>query len=114
MLPGSIARDELVEVMGHEAAIWSSGDRTFVLDRARAAREVERMASLFKPSLQVKSGQVQSMSDAEMRWAVARPSPRSALCAADTARRSAVDVRVEAAAGAPAQVRARPTRSRRT
>lgn len=46
MLPKEIHADELVEVMGHEAAIWSVGDRTFVLIARESRTEVQRMASI--------------------------------------------------------------------
>ncbi len=45
MLPRSTRAEEVVEVMGHEAAIWSAGDRTFVLIARAPRAEVEEMAS---------------------------------------------------------------------
>jgi anti-sigma factor RsiW len=45
MLPGTARTQELVEVLGHEAAIWSVGRRTFVLVSREPRDEVERMAS---------------------------------------------------------------------
>jgi anti-sigma factor (TIGR02949 family) len=45
MLPRSKRPDQLVEVLGHEAAIWSVGDRTFVLIAREGRSEVERMAA---------------------------------------------------------------------
>jgi len=51
MLPKSTRPEELVEVLGHEAAIWSSGDRTFVLVTRGSRGEVQRMASYVKASL---------------------------------------------------------------
>ena len=44
--------EELVEVLGHEAAIWSSGDRTFVLVTRGSRDEAQRMASFVKAALQ--------------------------------------------------------------
>jgi anti-sigma factor RsiW len=52
MLPKRARAEELVEVMGHEAAIWSSGDRTFVLVTRGSPDEVQRMASFVKAALQ--------------------------------------------------------------
>ena len=45
MLPRSARTDSLVDVLGHEAAIWSAGDRTFVLIARGSRAEVERMAT---------------------------------------------------------------------
>jgi hypothetical protein len=45
MLPRTRRADQLVNVLGHEAAIWSVGDRTFVLVAREARSEVERMAA---------------------------------------------------------------------
>jgi anti-sigma factor RsiW len=52
MLPKSVRAEELVEVLGHEVAIWSSGDRTFVLITRGSRNEVARMASFVKGALQ--------------------------------------------------------------
>jgi anti-sigma factor RsiW len=51
MLPKSARSRELVEVLGHEAAIWCVGDRTFVLISREPRQEVERMASYVQASL---------------------------------------------------------------
>ena len=51
MLPRTARTDELVEVLGHEAAIWCAGNRTFVLVSSEPRREVERMASFVQASL---------------------------------------------------------------
>ena len=45
MLPRTRRADGLVEVLGHEAAIWSVGDRTFVIVAREARSEVERIAA---------------------------------------------------------------------
>jgi anti-sigma factor RsiW len=45
MLPDTAKAEQLVEVFGHEAAIWSVGDRTFVLIAREARSEVQRMAA---------------------------------------------------------------------
>jgi anti-sigma factor RsiW len=52
MLPKSVRAEEIVEVLGHEVAIWSSGDRTFVLIARGPREEVARMASFVKGALQ--------------------------------------------------------------
>jgi len=51
MLPRSERREEVVDVMGHEAAIWSAGDRTFVLIARAPRAEVEQLASFVHASL---------------------------------------------------------------
>lgn len=51
MLPKTSRGEELVRVFGHEAAIWSVGDRTFVLVARETEAEVEKMASLIQASL---------------------------------------------------------------
>jgi anti-sigma factor RsiW len=51
MLPQSARTPERVEVMGHRAAIWSVGNRTFVLISAEAANEVEQMATFVNGAL---------------------------------------------------------------
>jgi anti-sigma factor RsiW len=45
MLPRRARPRELIEVMGHQAAIWSVGNRTFVLIAREPRAEVERMTS---------------------------------------------------------------------
>jgi len=52
MLPKSVRPDELVEILGHEVAIWSVSDRTFVLITRGSKDEVVRMASFVKGALQ--------------------------------------------------------------
>ena len=52
MLPKTTRPEEIVEVMGHEAAIWSAGDRTFVLIAREPPAEVARMVSFVQASLQ--------------------------------------------------------------
>jgi anti-sigma factor RsiW len=51
MLPRSVRPSEVLDVMGHEAAIWPSGDRTFVLVAREPREEVERLASFVHASL---------------------------------------------------------------
>jgi len=51
MLPHSTRPQEFVQVLGHKAAIWCDGDRTFVLVAREPKEEVERMAALVKASL---------------------------------------------------------------
>jgi hypothetical protein len=51
MLPNAARKEELIEVLGHEAKIWCVGGRTFVLVAREPRREVERMASFVQASL---------------------------------------------------------------
>ena len=45
MLPRSVRAEEVVDVMGHEAVIWSAGTRTFVLIARAPRAEMAQMAS---------------------------------------------------------------------
>jgi anti-sigma factor RsiW len=51
MLPKSVRTDELVEVMGHQASIWSVGNRTFVLIAREPRADVEQMTSFVHAAL---------------------------------------------------------------
>jgi len=51
MLPNSMHAAQVVDVMGHEAVIWSGGGRTFVLIAREPRAEVERMASTVQAAL---------------------------------------------------------------
>jgi anti-sigma factor RsiW len=51
MLPGTERAQGLVEVLGHEAAIWCVNDRTFVLVSREPKQDVERLAAFVKSSL---------------------------------------------------------------
>jgi anti-sigma factor RsiW len=51
MLPNTARAEQLVEVLGHEAAIWCANNRTFVLVSREPRRDVERMASFVQASL---------------------------------------------------------------
>ena len=51
MLPRSARAEELVQVLGHQAAIWSVGNRTFVLVAREPRAEVERMTSFVHGAL---------------------------------------------------------------
>jgi anti-sigma factor RsiW len=51
MLPDDVRRDEVVNTLGHRAAIWSVGNRTFVLIAREPPEEIERMASFVQASL---------------------------------------------------------------
>ena len=51
MLPRTARTEQLVEVLGHEAAIWCVGNRTFVLIAREPRPDVERMASFVQASL---------------------------------------------------------------
>jgi anti-sigma factor RsiW len=52
MLPERMRPEEFVEVLGHEAVIWSAGGRTFVLVTRGSRAEVEQMAAVAKAALQ--------------------------------------------------------------
>jgi hypothetical protein len=52
MLPRTTKSEQMIDVLGHEAAIWSVGDRTFVLVAREARSEVERLASFVHRTLQ--------------------------------------------------------------
>src|SRR3989441_1968537 len=51
MLPKTSRAEALVDVMGHEAAVWSIGDRTFMLIAREPRGDVERMASFIHAGL---------------------------------------------------------------
>lgn len=51
MLPKTSRAQNLVSALGHEAAIWCVGNRTFVLLAREPRREVERMADYVRASL---------------------------------------------------------------
>jgi anti-sigma factor RsiW len=51
MLPKSARKEELIEVLGHEAKIWCVNGRTFVLVSREPRAEVERVASFVQASL---------------------------------------------------------------
>jgi anti-sigma factor RsiW len=51
MLPKTERSEALVEVLGHQAAIWSAGDRTFVLVARGSRAEVQRMAAYARTAL---------------------------------------------------------------
>ena len=51
MLPDTARAQQLVDVLGHEAAIWCEKNRTFVLVAREPRADVERMASFVQASL---------------------------------------------------------------
>jgi hypothetical protein len=51
MLPRTERPEQLVETLGHECAIWSSADRTFVLVSREARADVERLAGYVQTAL---------------------------------------------------------------
>jgi len=51
MLPRVGRPESLVQVFGHECAIWSAADRTFVLVAREGRGDVERMAAVMQGSL---------------------------------------------------------------
>jgi anti-sigma factor RsiW len=52
MLPSTMRREEVVAVFGHEAAVWSTSDRTFVLLARESRAEVEQLARHVRATLQ--------------------------------------------------------------
>lgn len=48
MLPRTTRREELVETMGHEAAIWSVDGRTFVLVARESRDDLQRLAAVMR------------------------------------------------------------------
>jgi len=52
MLPKTARTQELVDVLGHEAAIWCVGNRTFVLIAREPKPQVEQLASFVRAELQ--------------------------------------------------------------
>jgi hypothetical protein len=51
MIPKMTRSDAVVDIMGHEAAIWSSGGRTFVLVAREPEADVERMTAVIQTAL---------------------------------------------------------------
>jgi hypothetical protein len=51
MLPRTERPEQLIETLGHECAIWSSADRTFVLVSREGRADVERLAEYVHASM---------------------------------------------------------------
>jgi anti-sigma factor RsiW len=51
MLPRHREEREVIDLFGHEAAIWSDGERTFVLVAGEARPDVDRLVSVVQASL---------------------------------------------------------------
>src|SRR5262249_41138358 len=51
MLPRTVRPEQLVETLGHECAIWSSQDRTFVLVSRESRADVEKLAEYVHVSM---------------------------------------------------------------
>jgi anti-sigma factor RsiW len=51
MLPHTVKPESLTKVMGHQCAVWSAGDRTFVVIAREPRSDVERIASFVHASL---------------------------------------------------------------
>jgi anti-sigma factor RsiW len=51
MLPDAVRKEAIVSVLGHRAAVWSIGGRTFVLMGREPHDELQRMASFVKAGL---------------------------------------------------------------
>jgi hypothetical protein len=51
MLPEMVRTEEVLEVLGHQASIWSDGGRTFVLVARRPRHEIARLTSFVQTAL---------------------------------------------------------------
>jgi anti-sigma factor RsiW len=51
MLPRDQRPEQVLEVLGHEASIWTEGDRTFVLIARESRAELDRLSSFVHASL---------------------------------------------------------------
>jgi anti-sigma factor RsiW len=51
MLPDDVRKQEVVKVIGHQAAVWSVGNRTFVLLAREPRADVERLATFVHASM---------------------------------------------------------------
>jgi anti-sigma factor RsiW len=51
MLPRKQRPDERLGLLGHQAAIWSSGDRTFVVVARKSRQELDRIATFIREQL---------------------------------------------------------------
>jgi anti-sigma factor RsiW len=51
MLPGATRSDQTVAVLGHEASIWSAGDRTYVLIAREPRADVARLTAFVRAGL---------------------------------------------------------------
>src|SRR5262249_29394185 len=51
MLPDRRRAQQMIDVLGHEAVMWSTGDRTLVLISREPRAEVERLAAYIRSSI---------------------------------------------------------------
>jgi hypothetical protein len=51
MLPRSSRAEEIIDVLGHHACVWSAGNRTFVLVARESQTEVAQMAAFVHASM---------------------------------------------------------------
>ncbi|MBS1819784.1 MAG: zf-HC2 domain-containing protein [Acidobacteria bacterium] len=51
MLPRETRQEQVVTVFGHQARMWSEGDRTFVLVAKQTAPELDRMVALVRTTI---------------------------------------------------------------
>jgi anti-sigma factor RsiW len=51
MLPRETRQNQIMQVLGHRARIWSEGDRTFVLVARESESELEQMAALVRTTV---------------------------------------------------------------
>jgi hypothetical protein len=52
MLPNTKRPEQFLNVLGHEAAVWCTGSRTFVLIAQEPRAEMQRMAAFVHAALQ--------------------------------------------------------------
>jgi anti-sigma factor RsiW len=52
MLPQMVRKESVIKVLGHQCAIWSEGNRTFVLVAREPRPDVERIASFVHAAIQ--------------------------------------------------------------
>lgn len=51
MLPRETRSEQVITVFGHEARMWSHGDRTFVLVASESASDLDQMAALLRTTI---------------------------------------------------------------
>jgi anti-sigma factor RsiW len=51
MLPRETRQEQVVRIFGHEARMWSEGDRTFVLLAKESEAELDEMVSLVRTTI---------------------------------------------------------------
>ena len=51
MLPRETRQEQVVSVFGHQARMWTEGDRTFVLIARESAPELDQMVALVRTTI---------------------------------------------------------------